>query len=592
MLPCIITEVPKIPGTVSIPTRLGTPIDKGAKLTTEKMIVLEEKLKEKINFYCTYPDLWVDEVLIPNDSYFNLKNYQRLFSRSIARYSSVHITGARGLSKTFIGYLGLIHQAIFKPGFRGAFAAPKLNQAISVSQQTVADILNRFPFLKNELISGKPLGGANDFELRFKNGSHIVPVSALDRVRGVRFDAMIFDEARDHDADMVNSILVPTLSRMRETAGKGITNPYEKRQIQIYLTSASSKSCYNYQKVLDTFVKMVVLPTSSMVIGLDWRIPVGEGIYPASFVNDIKADPTMTEQVFAREYMSEYTAENEDSWFNFNTLRVHRRVNKAEWSANPKEDDFYTISVDVGRFHDATQVHIFKNRPKDGKIRTKLINTMPLGKNSADAQFSKQAVDLKKLIAAFNPREVAIDTNGLGAGLADLMIQEQTHEGITYPAYAFFNDDNYKKIQPLSAPRILFSFKANAKINSEMFSNCYSRIEAGLVDFLITEESKRTKLSAYQNWNKKSTAQKVQYLMPFEMTSRLFEEMGNQRLKPGRQGASVTLEPINSRFPDDRFSSLCIGLYRIKAIEDEYRFKKRRNSNVARNLVFFSGGHK
>lgn len=42
------------------------------------------------------------------------------------------------------------------------------------------------------------------------------------------------------------------------------------------------------------------------------------------------------------------------------------------------------------------------------------------------------------------------------------MIQEQTDEmGVTYPAYGFYNEEEYKKIQPLDAPRILNGFRAN-----------------------------------------------------------------------------------------------------------------------------------
>ena len=73
------------------------------------------------------------------------------------------------------------------------------------------------------------------------------------------------------------------------------------------------------------------------------------------------------------------------------------------------------------------------------------------------------------------------------------------------------------------------------------------------------------------------------------MTSKLFEEMGNLRLKRTGAGLDIVLEPINSRFPDDRFSSLCIGLRRIKELEDEAT-KARKRSVGSRKLVFFTGG--
>jgi hypothetical protein len=50
------------------------------------------------------------------------------------------------------------------------------------------------------------------------------------------------------------------------------------------------------------------------------------------------------------------------------------------------------------------------------------------------------------------PREVVIHCNGLGVGLADEMIRTQLDEnGRELPAYGFFNNDDYKKIQPKDA---------------------------------------------------------------------------------------------------------------------------------------------
>lgn len=180
--------------------------------------------------------------------------------------------------------------------------------------------------------------------------------------------------------------------------------------------------------------------------------------------------------------------------------------------------------------------------------------------------------------------------DNVGISIADLMIKTQIDsEGNVYPPLGFFNDNDYKKTQPADAPQILYSFKANHKINSEMFGNCYSRIDAGLVDFLIKEQVARSKLLSTKRGQKMNLEQKTKVLMPYEMTSKLFEEMGNLRLKRSGTGLDIVLEPINSRFPDDRFSSLCIGLRRIKELEEENAKKKKRLGGV-RQLVFFSEG--
>ena len=75
-----------------------------------------------------------------------------------------------------------------------------------------------------------------------------------------------------------------------------------------------------------------------------------------------------------------------------------------------------------------------------------------LARTAETKTFTQQAIDIKKIIRDFQPREVVIDTNGLGVGLADEMIKPQYDEmGEYYPAYAFANDETYYAIQPKEA---------------------------------------------------------------------------------------------------------------------------------------------
>ena len=88
-----------------------------------------------------------------------------------------------------------------------------------------------------------------------------------------------------------------------------------------------------------------------------------------------------------------------------------------------------------------------------------------------------------------------------------------------------------------------------------------------------------------------SVVQRVERLMPHEMTTKLFEEMANLRLK--RTGASldITLEQINPRYPKDKYSAFAYGLWRIKEIEEEQNVRKRRRGiGTKRQLVFCTGG--
>ena len=84
--------------------------------------------------------------------------------------------------------------------------------------------------------------------------------------------------------------------------------------------------------------------------------------------------------------------------------------------------------------------------------------------------------------------------------------------------------------------------------------------------------------------------QRIKRLLPHEMTTKLFEEMANLRLK--RTGMDIVLESINTRFPDDKYYSFAYGLWRIKELEEESYKRRRRfgNGSGTRKLIFFSGG--
>lgn len=174
-------------------------------------------------------------------------------------------------------------------------------------------------------------------------------------------------------------------------------------------------------------------------------------------------------------------------------------------------------------------------------------------------------------------------------GLADEMIRTQLdEEGKEMPAYGFFNNDDYKKIQPKDAPQILYSLKANGPLNSKIHSNAYSRINGGLVRFLISEQEARAALLATKVGQKMTTEDRIKRLMPHELTTKLFEEMANLRLR--KSGLDIVLEQINARFPKDKYSAFAYGLWRIKELEEENYKKVSRRSGGPRKLIFFTGG--
>ena len=397
----------------------------------------------------------------------------------------------------------------------------------------------------------------------------------------------------EHEEEPLNEVVLPLMNVSRRLPDNTV-NPKEPNQQTICMTSAGVKTSFAYEKLIDMFENAIIDPNNSFVFGCDYRVPAMHGLLDKTYINKLKMSPSYNEESFAREYMSIWSGSSDESWFNYDKLMKYRKIKNPETHAidrhNPNE--FYLLSVDVGRISDQTVVCVFRINIIKDKYYATLVNLFVLGRTPETKMFSVQATDLKKIIRDFNPTEVVIDTNGLGVGLADEMIKTHYDElGNILPAYGFFNDDVYKKIQPKEAVCILYSLKANGPLNSKIHGNAYSRISSGSVRFLIKEQEAKSALLSTKVGQKMNTEQRVKRLMPHEMTTKLFEEMANLRLK--RTGASmdIVLEQINSRFPKDKYSAFAYGLWRIKEIEEEHYKKKRRKSSLGnRKLVFFSGG--
>ena len=389
----------------------------------------------------------------------------------------------------------------------------------------------------------------------------------------------------DHDGDILNEVVIPLMNVNRRTRS-GLVNPKEPHQAQFYMTSAGQKNSYAYQKLIELITLEIITPRSAFVWGCDYRVPMHFGLLDKNFLKEIKMSATYKDDTFAREYMGIWTGGGSDSWFDYDRMIKYRRLVNPESHQNIREGDetFYLLSVDVARISCQSVVTVFKVHPRENDFLINLVNIHILGKSKETKSFLAQTLELKRLIHAFNPKEVVIDANGLGIGFLDFMAQETYDplESTTYPAYCSINLDSHsRKMYPNAIP-IIYGIKANASLQPQIDSNCYAKIFSGRVQFLAREQEIKTRLMESKKGQKMKIEKRIQRLLPHELTTRLFEEMANMKLKG--VGNDIKLEQINTNMGKDKFSSFEYGLWRIKEKEEEF-YKKKRKRGVARKLI-------
>lgn len=583
---------------IKVGEREGTIIDKGIILNEHYLTSNLDEIGGVMSIFSAYPDLYLD-LIKPQDSSFTLFFYQRITLRALMRFKDIYVTAPRAFSKSFITILALILQCIFIPGTKRFICAPNKTQAAQIAKEKIVEIYDRWPLLRKEVIGGEisdtPGNFGKDYvTLKFRNGSQFDVVGALDSQRGGRRHGGLVDEVRDHEEAPINEVVLPLMNVSRRLPDNTV-NEKEPNQQRIFMTSAGVKTSFAYDLLIDDLIDCIIHPDSTFVFGCDYRVPILHGLLDKTYINKLKTSSSFSEDSFAREYASIWSGSSEEAWFNFDKMTKYRKIKNPETHSNSRanSDQFYLLSVDVGRLNDQTVCCVFRvNVASDGRYYATLVNLYVLGRTVETKPFRIQAMDIKKIIKKFNPREVVIDTNGLGLGIADEMISAQTDEfGNYYPAYGFNNDDDYLKIQPKDAVRILYGIKANGPLNSKIHGNAYTRINSGLVRFLIKEQEAKNALLSTKIGQKMTVMQRVQRLMPHEMTTKLFEEMANLRLKKTGASMDIVLEQINPRYPKDKYSAFAYGLWRIKEIEEEQaKRRRRRNSGLKRQLVFCSGG--
>ena len=398
----------------------------------------------------------------------------------------------------------------------------------------------------------------------------------------------------DHDGESLNEIVLPLLNVNRKMRN-GMENSNEAHQQQLFMTSASSRGCYAYDKLIELFINSVVTPEESFVFGCDYRVPMRHGLLDKRYLKEIKMSSTYSDDTFAREYIGTWGNGSKGAWFEYEKMIKYRRLQNPEWKANQNsiqnKELFYLISTDVGRLNCQTVVTVYKVWPLDNHYQMNIVNIFILGKTPETKHFSIQARDLKRIWHDFNAKEILIDGAGMGVGLLDWMTKETVDEsnGMTYPPMCAFNNDDYSKKLYKDALDCIYVMKSNSTLQKKIDSNCYAMVFSGRVTFLAREQETKNKLLGTKIGQKLPIEKRIARLLPHELTTKLMNQTANFKLKIGSStnASDIVLEKINSSMLSDMYSSFEYGLWRIHELEEE-RFRKNQKKTKGRKLVFYN----
>jgi hypothetical protein len=293
---------------------------------------------------------------------------------------------------------------------------------------------------------------------------------------------------------------------------------------------------------------------------------------------------------------SHWTGSIENSFFDSEVFDRHRVNKLPELQPNGRNNSktYYVLGVDVGRFKCTTEICVFKVTPAPTGVPIKhLVNLY-----SIEAEhFGMQALFIKKIFSKYHCKAAVIDANGVGAGLVDLLVSDQidpeTNE-MWYNLGVIYKDDEerkaYKKYENENTiDKAIYLMKANANLNSEMYSYCQTQMQHGKLKFLVHENIAKADRQDQASWKKKKPEARNLDLMPYVMTTALEEQMLNMVVQNDNlNNGNIILKPANNKTKHDRFSAFIYGLYYCKMIEDKGEKRKTRDFS---QFMLFSKHH-
>lgn len=559
---------------------------------TKKVGLSEERiraqmpfLREYISFWREYPDLFVEFLCGHNPSNFKLFFYQRVFLRAVIRHRYAYATFPRAYSKSFLSVLILMIRCILFPGSHLFVTTGGKEQAAGIAKEKVEELCKLIPGLRNEIdwSRGASKASKDMVEYKFKNGSVLDIMAARQSSRGKRATGGLMEECILIDQTLLNEVIIPTMNVDRRLSDGTRHKEEVINKSQIYVTTAGWKNSFAYEKLIQILIQQIIEPSEAVVLGGTWRIPVLEELLSKTFIEELKLDGTYNDASFAREYESEWSGDAENAFFSSEKFDKHRVLLQPEYeySGRSSKSAYYVLGVDVGRKDCTTECMVFKVTPQaQGSSLKTLVNIY-----TWEAEhFGIQAINIKKLFYKYKARTVAIDANGLGAGLVDFMLIDQVDPetgdilpnfGVGGATWENWEKDFRKYKTPDTELDAMYLIKANAPINTEAHTYVQTQLASGKIKFLIDETQAKSKLMTTKMGQAMSPDKRADYLKPFTLTTILREQMLN--LVEENEGVNILLKQSSKGIKKDKFSAFEYGLYYIKQEEDRKKKKKRFN---------------
>lgn len=572
-------------------------VSKGKK--SEKQLANEKskRILEGVAYWCSYyrhnPQRFVKEYLN-----VNLKTFQKILIYAMMHNNHFMFWASRGLGKTWLTALFCVVRCILFPKTKICIASSTRTQANEVLSKITDDFMKNYGWgsdnLKREI--SYYTVGTNKAVIDFHNGSWIKVITAGDTGRGNRANILITDEFRMVDKDTIDTVLKRFLSSPRQPNYLNLpeykNNPdLLESNIEIYMSSCWFKSHWSFEKSKAYTVNLLGGRKGYFVCGLPYQIAIKEGLLKRVDVEDEMSEIDFDAVKFDMEMGCLPFGDTDGAFFTFDDISQRRKLQTALYppsicgnNRNLKIPDLLLnerriLSVDVALMaskktkNDASSIMINSAIPTNNNNYTSNIVYL---ENHEGLNTDELALIIRRLFHWYKCTDLVIDTNGVGLGVFDALIQDMIdpETGELYQALSCCNDKIMaERCKVDNAPKVIWSIKASAAFNNEVCILLRSGFQKGKINLLVSEfESEEILKEKFKGFNKMPAHEQIQYKMPFIQTTLLVYELIS--LEHEIKGTNIKItEKTGMR--KDRYSSLAYNYWVQCQLERELLHKPK-----------------
>jgi len=524
-----------------------------------------------------------------------LKPFQQALIVMCFKYNYTMIIASRGMGKSLIAAIVCVLKCILYPGIKICIAAGKRGQSVNIIKKIIEDFMTSSTNLRNEIDDYKiSLSVAS---VHFRNGSSIQVVTAADSARSARANFILADEFVQIKKNILDKVIRKFKAGQRTPRFflKAKYKDYPKEpNTELYLSSAYYKYHYSYAK-FKSFFKSMIKGDNYCCVGFPYQLPVSQGYYPIEQIRDEMLEDDWDSIGWMMEMDSLFFGQSENAFYSFDELSSARKLLKPIYPKHyynllndsslkypiKKNGEIRILSIDVatqgGKESDASCFSVLQLIPygQNRYLRNVVYMTTTKGGHTFN-----QAIKARRLFYDLDCDYIVLDSQGVGIGVFDNLVQEQTDDerNIVYPAWSCINDESMaSRCKSPDAPKVIYSIKASAQFNSDAAVSLRDSVRQGKLRLLMHENEAIENLGKIKKFGSLAIENQVLFQEPFYQTTALINEMVNLsftviegRIKIENNGGT-----LKDRFSAISYANLIANeLERNgRAFQNEYEFQ-------------------